>query len=385
LSQPRTRFRITLVAFVVALVLSCVMATRASDKVQGDERGFLYYGNMQAELFVGCVKGDREACHDWRWAEPYDGYGSHNPKLGMYMLGVVDHATRGLQRDQRVPAMRLLWGLMAALCVAGMAWLGGGGRTRAGGALAALLLLVHPVFRASQVALLPDLPMLLLVFGALACTQAAVGSRGLRQGSWLLGAGVLTLLAVACKLYALALVPVVLVGLLLARRSVGWRGWLGLLLGLLVGVALFVGLTPPLWYAPADALRAMTTGHVLAQQGALGGAGSGLASLRYLAWLPFSMPLVPTLDCRSEVMGLGPLWSAWVGGGLCALGLVLHLRRRRWLPLLFLLSSFALTAWVITRFDPSWLYPRTFLLPSVAAVWLASSALDALWTPRRPG
>ena len=332
---------------------------------------------------MGCVKGDREACLDWRWSEPYDGYGSRNPKLGVYLLGAADHATRGLERDHRVPAMRLLWGLMASLCVAGMAWLGGGGRARAGGALAALLLLVHPVFRASQVALLPDLPMLLLALGALGFTQSGLASRGLRQGLWLLGAGVLALLAVACKLYALALLPVLLGGLGLAWRGVGWRGWLGLALGLLMGGALFVGLTPPVWHAPVDALAAMTTDHVLALQGSLGGLGSGLDSLGTLAWLPFSMPLLPVLDGRSQLIGLGPGWSAWVGWGLCSLGLAMHLRRQRWLPLLLLGSSFALVAWVITRFDPSWLYPHTFLLPSVAAVWLASGVLDALGSLRR--
>ena len=48
LPHPRTRIRTSLVAFVVALVVSCVMALQASDTVQGDERGFLYYGTMQA-------------------------------------------------------------------------------------------------------------------------------------------------------------------------------------------------------------------------------------------------------------------------------------------------------------------------------------------------
>jgi hypothetical protein len=385
LSNPRTRIRTASVAFLVALLVSCAMALRAPDTVQGDERGFLYYGNMQAELFVGCVRGDDEACQDWRWHEPYDGYGSHNPKLGMYLLGAADHATRGLARERRVPAMRLIWGVMAALCVAGMAWLGAGGRALAGGTVGALLLLLHPVFRASQVALLPDLPMLVFVLGALICAQAGLVSRGARQGLWLLDAGMLMMLAIACKLYALALVPVLLLAPLLAWRQVGWRGWLGLLVGVLVGVAIFVALTPPLWHSPVEALQAMTTGHVAAQQGSLTGLGSGAASLRYLAWLPFSLFLVPALSWRSEIAGLGPLWLSWAGVVLCALGLLMHLQRRRWLPVLLLVSSFAVTAWVITRFEPSWLYPRAFLLPSVAAVWLASCMLDALGGRRGAG
>lgn len=382
MAPSRIRVWTPLVAFALALALGAYMALQAPDEVQGDERGFLYYGNMQAEMFVGCVGGDEEACDDWRWAEPYDGYGSRNPKLGMYMLGAVDHLTRGLPLERRVPAMRLLWSLLGALCVAGMAWLGGTGRARAGGVVAMVLLLAHPVFRASQVALLPDLPMLFFVLAALICTQAGLESRRLGQGLWLLDAGALTGLAVACKLYALALVPALLVVVALAWRRVGWRGWLGLLLGLVVGAAAFVGTNPYLWSHPHDALEAMTTGHVLAQQGVLDGLGSGHHSLRYLAWLPFSMPLLPAVNYRSEIAGLGPLWITWFGVVCCGIGLLMHIARRRWLPLLFLVSSFCMTAWVITRFEPGWLYPRAFLLPSVAAVWLGSCVLDSLGRPR---
>ncbi len=372
-----------LIVLVVALVSSVVMALRAPDTVEGDERGFLYYGTMQAEMFAGCVKGAPEACEDWRWAESYDGYGVHNPKLGLYMLGVVDHATRGLERDHRVPAMRVIWGVMGALCVVAMAMVGRGGGARLGGLVAAAVLLVHPVFRAAQVALLPDLPMLLFVLGALVCTQRGLAARRTRQGLWLLDAGVLVGLAVSCKLYALVLVPVVPGAMLIAWSRVGWRGWVGLALGLAIGAGVFVGTNPYLWSHPHEALVAMTSGHVLAQEGALTGLGSGLDSLRYLGWLPFSFPLVPSVTSRSEIVSLGPLWISWIGVALSALGLLMHIGRRRWLPALFLVSSFALTAWVITRFDPSWLYPRAFLLPSVAAAWLAAAILDSLGRPRR--
>jgi hypothetical protein len=377
----RARLRTTLLALVVALIASTVMALRASDRVQGDERGFLYYGTMQAEMYWACVSGVEEACSDWRWAEAYDSYGSRNPKLGLYALGLVDHATRGLEREQRVPAMRLIWGLLASLCVAGTAWLASGGRVRGGGLVAASLLLVHPVFRASQVALLPDLPMLLFVIGALICCSQALVSRRLKQGLWLLDAGVFVGLAVATKLYALARLPALALWLLVSRGRLGWRGWLGLGLGLGLGGLVFVGSNPYLLSEPGVAMAAMTSGHVQALGGALGGGGSGWASLRYLGWLPFSL-FVPILDCRSEIQGLIPLWGAWLGWVLCGLGTIMHIKRGRWLPLLFALSTFGLTAWVITRFDPGWLYPRAFLLPSVAAVWLASGVLDALAGPR---
>jgi len=369
------------VAFVAALVISIVMALHAPGVVQGDEKGFLYYGTMQAEMFVGCVGGDDQACVDWRWAEPYEGYGSHNPKLGLYMLGVVDHATRGLPVQHRVPAMRLVWALMGALCVGGLALLARNDRARAGGIMAGVLLLGHPVFRACQVALLPDLPMLLFVLAALLCAQKGLAARRVGQGLWLMDAGALAGLAVATKLYALALLPVLLLMVIVGWRKVGWRGWLGLMLGLAVGLLVFVGTNPYLWHHPQEALRAMTAGHVLAQHGTLTGIGTGMDSLRFLAWLPFSMPLVPPLNSRSEIMGLGPIWITWFGVMISAIGLVMHILRRRWLPVVFLVSTFALTAWVITRFEPSWLYPRAFLLPSVAAVWLASCVLDGLGPP----
>ena len=94
-SRPWT----VLVAFVAALALAVTAASRAPDTVQGDEKGFLYYGTMQAELYSGCVKGDVEACSDWRWSEPYQAYGSNNPKVGLYVLGALDHATRGRRGD----------------------------------------------------------------------------------------------------------------------------------------------------------------------------------------------------------------------------------------------------------------------------------------------
>jgi hypothetical protein len=389
----RQRFRVwtSIVALLVALLVSSVMALRAPDTVQGDERGFLYYGNMQAEMYWACVTGQGEACDDWRWGEAYQGYGVHNPKLGMYLLGLADQATRGLQTEQRVPAMRLFFGLLASLCVAGMAWLGAGGRARLGGVLAACLLLIHPVFRACQVSLLPDLPMLLLVIGALIGTQAAIESRSWRQGLWLLDAGLLVGLAISTKLYALALLPAVLGALLIRARDVGWRGWLGLMLGLALGAAVFVGSNPYLWADPAVALRAMTVDHVhalqlqgLAADMATLEPGLGLTSVGYLGWLPFTL-VTPLLDPRSEIHGLAPLSWTWLGIVLGGMGLLLHMERRRWLPVLWALSCFGLTAWVVSRFDPSWLYPRTFLLPSMAAVWLGSCVLDGLGKPRKLG
>ncbi len=365
-----------IVAFLAALLVSGVLALRAPDTVQGDERGFLYYGTMQTELFWACIGPDRGACRDWRWAETYDGYGSRNPKLGMYALGVMDHATRGLPRDQRVPAMRLITGVLGALCVAGVAWLGAAIRPWAG-LLAAALLLLHPVFRASQVALLPDISMLLFAIVALLCLHRGLAGRRLRQGAWLLGAGTLVGLAVACKLYALALVPVVLGVAILGRSRLGWHGWVGLLLGLTAGAGAFVGTNPYLWSHPQEALEAMTTGHVAAQSGTLGGPGTGWESLRYLTWLPFSI-LLPDIDARTQVQDLGPMWCNWIGLALAAAGLAGQLRRRRWTPLILLVCTFALAAWVVTRFDPGWLYPRAFLLPSLAVVWVWAGALELL-------
>ncbi len=374
--------RSSIVALLAALLVSGFMASRAPDTPVGDERGFLYYGTMQAELYLSCLRGEREACQDWRWTEAYDGYGSRNPKLGLYLLGAVDHATRGLPVEQRVRAMRLIWGGMAALCVWLLALLGGG-RHGVAGLVAAGLLLLHPVFRASQVALLPDVPMLLFILWALLCVrQGLQASRG-RKAGLLLAAGALLGLGVACKLYALAGLGAVATMLLVHRRSVGWRGCLGFGLGLVIGAAVFAGSNPYLWQQPTEALRAMTTGHVLAQQGALAGAGTWLSTLGYLAWLPFSLPVEPILDSRTQLQGLEPGWSLWVGGALGALGLFGAIRRRRWLPVLFLLSSFGLAAWVVTRFDAAWLYPRALLLPSVAVAWLGSSVVDLL--PRKWG
>ncbi len=358
-------------AFVAALALAVTAASRAPDTVQGDEKGFLYYGTMQAELYSGCVKGDVEACSDWRWSEPYQAYGSNNPKVGLYVLGALDHATRGLERDRRVPTMRLLMGLLAALAVGGLAWLGSsGGGGRWTGLLAAGWLLAHPVYRSVHVALLPDVPMLLLAVLALGAFSVALRGGGMRRAVGLVAAGALAGLAAACKLYAASLFPVMLVILALWRRTVGLRGGLAAALGWLVGAAVFVGSNPYLWQQPGAALRAMTTGHVQALGGQALGL-EGLESLAWLLWVPVSL-FEPSMDARTQLLDLQPGLGAMFGGVLFALGLAIAITRRRWLPVVWALVVFLVCGYVVSRFEPSWLYPRAFLLPALAVAWICA-------------
>ncbi len=375
MTRVRARSWIVLVTFLVSLALALHAAARAPDTVQGDEKGFLYYGTMQAELYLACVKGVDEACQDWRWAEPYQGYGSHNPKLGLYALGVMDHATRGLERDRRIPTMRALMGLISSLAVAGLAWLcmaAGGGRST--GLLAAACLLVHPVFRSAQVALLPDVPMVLLAVLALAASCTGLRARGWPQAAWLVLAGILAGLALACKLYAVALFPWMLAAVLLHRLS-GWRAWLAVCVGWLGGGLAFVATNPYLWLQPGEALRALTTGHVVAQGGEPLGWGAGLESLAASWWAPFTL-LEPTMTARSQLQDLGPGLGLLVGGAVLALGLAVALARRRWLPAIWLLFTTGLAAYVVSRFEPAWLYPRAFLLPALGLAWVVGQ-LDA--------
>ncbi|MFH1469810.1 MAG: hypothetical protein ABIO70_35825, partial [Pseudomonadota bacterium] len=267
----------------------------------------------------------------------------------------------------------------AAMLLAALARRGGG---PVGGLLAVGLMLAHPVFRAASAALLPDLPLLVLTLGSLLALQIGLEARpGGRRVALLLASGALFGLALACKLYALALLPVG-VGMIWLRRSpLGISGLGVACAGLVLGLGLFVGLDPRLWWEPLAAIRAMTVGHVAAQGGApLAPTLGGLAWL----WLPFSLPL-PSLDSRTQVQGLAPGWPVLVGAALALAGGAVAVLRRRWLPLSWTASSLLLCAWVISRFEPAWLYPRAFLLPAVALCWLGGLADPRAWRGRRGG
>ncbi|MFH1469730.1 MAG: hypothetical protein ABIO70_35415, partial [Pseudomonadota bacterium] len=103
------------IAFAAAFALAVATALTAPVELLGDERGFGAYATMQAEQYVACLGGDAGACRDPRWDEPYQGYGSANPKLGMLVLGGLDHATRWLPHERRVPARRLGMAALAGL------------------------------------------------------------------------------------------------------------------------------------------------------------------------------------------------------------------------------------------------------------------------------
>ena len=164
----------------------------------------------------------------------------------------------------------------------------------------------------------------------------------MRRAVGLVAAGALAGLAAACKLYAASLFPVMLVILALWRRTVGLRGGLAAALGWLVGAAVFVGSNPYLWQQPGAALRAMTTGHVQALGGQALGL-EGLESLAWLLWVPVSL-FEPSMDARTQLLDLQPGLGAMFGGVL----------------------------YVVSRFEPSWLYPRAFLLPALAVAWICA-------------
>ena len=364
------------IAFVAAFTLAVVAALRAPVELLGDERGFGAYATLQAEQYVACLGGDSGACRDPRWDEPYQGYGSANPKLGMLVLGGLDHATRWLPHERRVPARRLGMALLAGLSASLLAALTRRGGGPFGGLLAVGLLLAHPVFRAASAALLPDLPLLFASLGCLLALDLALETRpGARRAALLLVAGAAFGLALACKLYALALLPAGAAMLGLRRARLGLGGFGVGTAGLALGLGLFVALDPRLWWEPGVALRAMTVDHVAAQGGApLAATAGGLPWL----WLPFSLPL-PVLETRTQVQDLAPSWPALFGATVALAGGLTAALRRRWLPLVWLASSLALCAWVISRFEPPWLYPRAFLLPAVAVSWLGGLIDPRAW------
>jgi len=365
---PRSRPWQLLLVFVLALGVVLPAAWRAPGELEGDERGFVEYGMLQAELYLDCLRGTEGAWSDFRWGESYGHYGRNNPKLGLYLVGAMGHATASIEDPaRRVLALRLLMGLLAAACAVAAAALGARRLSPLAAWLAAAWLLASPVFRSVQVALLTEIPMLLFALLSLATLEQASGWGRGRRWAWLAASGVLAGLAISCKLTALALLPAV--GLVLVfRRGLTWRCWLAVAGGWLAGAALFVVSNPYLAAQPLEALGALTTGHVSSLGGEPWSMAAGGDSLAYLLWVPFLL-VRPGLEAHQQLLDLQPGLLYLAGLLLCALGLGLSLARRRLLPAAWLLSSLLLTAYVVTRFPESWLYPKVFLLPSVAVAW----------------
>ncbi len=220
-------------------------------------------GTFGAELLErGFAQGDFSGP---LWWEDPSYWGSSNPRVGVYVFGLVFWAAYDERHPERLEyRVRLFAAAIALLTIyvffRTLAMMVGAGPAYAGAVVFAL----HPVFRWVHVSVLNDVLMMLfsLLTVAFAVHVMAESDDEARSTRWWLWASVFAGLAVATRLFALGLAAVC--GYLVihqfltkGRRALGY----GLAMFAVV-LLIFFATNPLLWWDPLFGLRQMSTGHV---------------------------------------------------------------------------------------------------------------------------
>jgi len=362
--------------FVVTLWVQVPATWHSSFPTGGDELGFARTASELVLAYGRCLRFEAGAWSDPIWSDDLDNYGAPNPRVGVYVVGLVGLSVeRAVPQHHRFTATRITMNVMMALCVVLAAWLAASLSSPCAGLTATALLLVHPVVRASKAVILPEIPLLLFSLLALLALVKGLGARrGGQARFWLLVmAGLCVGLAIACKLYAVALLPVFALALAMGARRLGFSGLAAGALGLLLGAAAFVFTNPLLVVDPLGGLRAMSSGHLSVLGGSSQPLGGGLEQVSLmLRWsLELWGPIAPPLE--ELIKHPEPSW-VHPGALLVTLGLFGALLRRQVVPVAWLLCTLALVGWVVSRLPLDWLVVKTCLLPSVAIVLVCSCA-----------
>jgi len=348
-----------------------------------DETGFFFTGMDLGSRFVRNVNLIVNHDFDYKtWRDTRGNYGSVKPRVGIYVLGVIGHATAFIDdKPTRTYARRLGVALLSALCVVLFFQLACKLFSPAVGWVAAALLLINPIFRSVQVALLPDIPTLLFILAALvvlADIERDLRERNVRRKPYLLF-GLFAGLAIACKLYAFALFVAFGIIVLIHLRAVNKRVVSSTLWAAVISIALFILSNPLLYFDLSDGLRVMT--------------------VDYMATLD-RPPLTPTrsplwyLAIYSVVIWQTPAFSLKEGlfiapSDMGAMLLVMHslLLFGAWrvykkglvLPLAWTLAAGVQIVFVLFSMNPGAMIPRMFLPVVTGTLLLMSVAFVELF------
>ncbi len=372
--------RLGVLTFAIVTIVPSVWRWEA--RLCGDEPGFLRAGTLLTSALVdGALAGDFS---DPIWHESLENYGCYHPKIGVFILGALGHATASYSVPGRTRILRALAAAAAVGCVLLMFEIASSTGTWVSGVMATLVLSLHPTFHCMKAAILPDVPMILFSLLALWMLVRFVGSAADREDTfrantrirlYLLGFGLFAGLAVSCKLYACSLFGVLPVVLWQVRRREGWIVLAWAAGACALALALFVVSNPMLYSNPVDGMRLMTSGHLDVAD------GEGVhffAESFARTWPAVLHVYVPQrVDVTTDLYELRQMYvdaPFFVGIVLFALGLVVAVERRNLQALAWAVSSFALIAYTYSRVPPEfhWGHPRMFLLPAVALAWLAS-------------
>lgn len=374
---------IRLGVFTIAFASILPSVWQWNDHVTGDEAGFLQAGTVLTTAFVdGALKGDFS---DPVWAAPLENYGCYHPKIGVFILGALGHATAGVPDPRRTRILRALAAAAAAACVVLMFEIASSTGSWGSGVLAALWLSVHPSFHCMKAAVLPDVPMTLFSLVSLWMLVRFVGTAADREDPfrantrtrlYLLSFGLFAGLAVSCKLYAGSLFGMLPIVLWQVRRREGWTVLAWAAGACALALAIFLVSNPMLYSRPIDGVRLMTAGHLTVADGEVAQFHAESFARTWQAVLHLYVP--QRVDVTTDLYGLRQMyvrsWPLHAGIVLLVIASIVAVARRNVLALVWAVSSFALIGYTYSRVPPAfhWGHPRMFLLPATALAWLLS-------------
>lgn len=375
----RRRLLESLGVFVIAAALLVPFVGSWPEWIGGDELGFVESGKTLSSAYV--EGWSRRDFSDPVWKAPLNNYGCYNPRVGLFLLGALGHATAGMEEGPRVRTLRSVAALCSAVCVALLFSIVRTTYSTSSGVVASVLLMLHPAFRSMSSALLPDVPMTLFALAALLCATAFLaedkgGKRLVRPTGWthglVVGFGLFAGLAISCKLYAVALLAVVPLLVWRARHH-PWAHAPSFAGAAALALAVFYVSNPLLYAHPLEGILTMTSGHM--------GVWVGYSpafdwfSLITAGDTLFGLFVFGHVDVDKDIYRLSQLTAlpgiVHVGIVLCVVGAVIAAARRNFIALAWLAASFGLVGYVMSQFPHEllWGHPRQLILPVTALIW----------------
>ena len=307
------------------------------------------------------------------WHQRINNYGSTNPKIGLYILGAMNIVFDGIENPHKKNLlMRLLMAFFSSITVLLLFCLADSSGTIYSGWIALGLILINPVFRSVQGALLPEIPMLLFAMSALVCLQYASVNINLANKAWMgaLGFGVFAGLSVGCKLYAFALFPLFLAIIVLRFSHYRWKAIPLFVIPCLVSFGIFALSNPILLQNFRFGIAEMTTNHLAIW------AGEPFTwhknSLAFIFSYPFDLfhlkryLLSGDLPVPEIAKVLFFTYIVFLWGTIKAIS------KKNFIAVFWMLCSFAMVGYVVLTMHRPWIIPKVFLLPTTSVILMIS-------------
>ena len=345
--------------------------------LDGDEEGFLEAGRIGLQQYLFDFLGHLNASNSF-WKDTYGNFGNANPRIGSYIFGILWYATALIDNfSLRILVIRLLVAFIGAGCVALISKIAAelGGKTA--GFLAPALLMLNPLFFGLQAALLLELPMIffiLLALNILVRINKNLGSENFNWNDFIIF-GVYAGLAIGIKLYAFTLFPTFWSLLLINYKKLGRRWFPAASVPVVVAAVIFIISNPVFFQNFWGGWYDLSVGHVNISLGRVNLFIQPFA-VKELLFTPFIVYSPKAFYTGTNEATITPnsmfyLISCLLGYGLFLVGLVRSLIKKQFLPALYFVFTFLMTAYVISFFNPGWSFPRihTTIVPSLVLIY----------------